>query len=275
MKIAILMATYNSADAIHIQLDSIINQTYTDWELFIHDDGSTDGTLDIIKHYQDKDYRIHKMHDENPGRGACGSFLWLLENVESEYYMFCDHDDLWLPFKIDQSYAKLLEIEKNHGSNKPICIHTDLAITDYKYNVTGSSLRKMEKARLRYGEQLKYMLVRPCVTGCTMIINKAAKTAAFPLVNGIPMHDWWIACKTLANGGIVDHLDKSTILYRQTDHNVIGAQSFSLSKKLKSLKDVIERGNRQRKFNILHFGTIAKDFWFAKLQYVIIRLLRI
>lgn len=275
MKIAILMATYNSSDAIHIQISSLQQQSYKDWDLFIHDDGSKDCTIDIIQSIAETDPRIHILNDDKKGRGACGSFMWLLEHVDSDYYMFCDHDDLWLPFKIELSINKLLSIESKVSKVTPICVHTDLAIADSKYNVTAPSLRKIEKASLKYCEQLKYMLVVPCVTGCTMIFNKAAKECAFPIVEGIQMHDWWIACKILANGGIVDHLTESTILYRQSGHNVVGAVAFSVKQKIANIAYVIRRGNLQKKFNIEHFGAVAECYWITKLKYVLIRLLKI
>ena len=51
-QVAILMATYNGAQYLPVQLDSILNQDFEDWQLLISDDGSTDGTLNILADYQ-------------------------------------------------------------------------------------------------------------------------------------------------------------------------------------------------------------------------------
>ena len=54
----ILLSTYNGEKYLAEQTDSIVNQTYTDWNLLIRDDGSTDNTVSIIKNYEEKDARI-------------------------------------------------------------------------------------------------------------------------------------------------------------------------------------------------------------------------
>ena len=60
-KIEILMATYNGEKYIKEQINSIINQTYTNWRLLIRDDGSKDKTVEIIKEYEKKDDRIKEI----------------------------------------------------------------------------------------------------------------------------------------------------------------------------------------------------------------------
>lgn len=66
--------------------------------------------VNIVK----KDSRIMLVDDEIKHRGAKKSFIWLLENIHSEYYMFSDQDDIWLPHKIESTYLKMLEVE-NEG----------------------------------------------------------------------------------------------------------------------------------------------------------------
>lgn len=65
------------------------------------------------------------MDDPIKHRGAGSSFMWLLENVESHYYMFCDQDDVWLPTKVEHTLNRIKEVELSHP-NLPILIHTDL-----------------------------------------------------------------------------------------------------------------------------------------------------
>ncbi|MFT9273881.1 MAG: glycosyltransferase, partial [Liquorilactobacillus nagelii] len=70
-KVAIMMATYNGQKYLDKQIDSILDQTYHNWELFISDDKSKDETLEILKKYQKKDSRIKKIIVNN---GVHGSF---------------------------------------------------------------------------------------------------------------------------------------------------------------------------------------------------------
>jgi rhamnosyltransferase len=104
--IAILLSTYNGENYISEQINSIINQTNSNWTLYIRDDGSSDGTLDIITRFV-TDYENIVLLDSSINIGTLESFIWLMQNVNSSYYMFCDQDDIWLPNKIDISFSEL------------------------------------------------------------------------------------------------------------------------------------------------------------------------
>ena len=102
-KIDILMATYNGEKYIVEQIDSIINQTYKNWNLLIRDDNSTDRTLEIIKNYQKKDARIRILDNNKVNLGIVKNFEKLLKISESELIMFSDQDDIWKKGKIKTS----------------------------------------------------------------------------------------------------------------------------------------------------------------------------
>ena len=100
-KIDILMATYNGEKYLVEQLDSIINQTYRNWNLLIRDDNSTDKTLEIIQNYHKKDKRIKILKDNKGNLGIVRNFEELLKSSESEFIMFSDQDDIWVENKLD------------------------------------------------------------------------------------------------------------------------------------------------------------------------------
>ena len=105
-KIDVLMATYNGEKYLREQIDSILNQTYSNINLIISDDCSTDKTQEILKEYEQKDSRvILKLHKER--FGIIKNFEYLLNQVKSDYYMLSDQDDVWLPEKIEKSFKKL------------------------------------------------------------------------------------------------------------------------------------------------------------------------
>ena len=115
-KIAILMATYNGKDYIGEQIDSLLAQSFTNWHLYIHDDGSTDGTDKVIHQYENR-YPQHISILNYPSQGgACGNFLSMLENVSADYYMFCDQDDVWLPEKIERTFERMKTAEQQHAN---------------------------------------------------------------------------------------------------------------------------------------------------------------
>ena len=126
--IAILMATYNGEKYLGEQIDSLLAQTYKDWHLYIHDDGSTDNTNAILQEYAQKHSNIHVLEYESQ-RGAMRNFLSLLQRVEADYYMFCDQDDVWLKEKVELSFEEMKRQEAA-CQGKPIIVYTDLYVTD-------------------------------------------------------------------------------------------------------------------------------------------------
>ena len=76
--IIILLATYNGAQFLFEQLESIINQTYTNWSMIVRDDGSTDNTVTIIKQYVEKDSRISLLQDDFGNLRSCQNFSKLM-----------------------------------------------------------------------------------------------------------------------------------------------------------------------------------------------------
>jgi len=108
------MATYNGEQYLRYQLDSILNQSFKDWRLLIHDDGSVDNTLSVIKEYQEKyPEKIIHLNDGMRTGGAKNNFFHLMKNATAEYIMFCDQDDFWLTTKVQKSLDKIKDIEVN------------------------------------------------------------------------------------------------------------------------------------------------------------------
>ncbi|MCF0145856.1 MAG: glycosyltransferase, partial [Eubacterium sp.] len=117
-KIIIVMAAYNGGSHIQKQIDSILAQTHTNWELWIRDDGSSDHTVDVIRSCAASDPRIHLFEDSRGNLGPQESFYTLLSGCPSaDYYAFCDQDDLWVPEKLEWA-AEMLSQEEKRGRQK-------------------------------------------------------------------------------------------------------------------------------------------------------------
>lgn len=247
--IAILLATYNSEKFLKAQLDSLFSQIYRDFILYIRDDGSTDATLQIIHEYTLHYANIQVLEDTVKGRKPIGSFMWLLEHTEADYYMFCDHDDVWLPDKIGLT---LNEMKKCEIGNlfKPVIINTDLQVVDTHLNVIHPSFWKYSKINRKILSDFNYLCVCNCFTGCTMMINKNAKHISFPISEKALMHDYWIALKVSAEGGILGFIPQATMLYRQHEMNVVGALEVGegyVANKLKSIRSVFQANKKNLK----------------------------
>ena len=96
--VSIIVASYNYARYITQTLDSLINQTYTNFEIIIIDDGSTDNSVEIIKAFEQKDSRIKLLqHKNNSNKGLSESVKFALDHSRGEWIAFCESDDYWAP----------------------------------------------------------------------------------------------------------------------------------------------------------------------------------
>ncbi|WP_351009508.1 glycosyltransferase family 2 protein [Shewanella sp. S1-58-MNA-CIBAN-0166] len=98
--VSIIMPSYNSARTIAESIDTILSQTYKNWELLITDDKSTDGSVDIIVQFAAKDRRI-KFFQNDVNLGAGGSRNRSIKEARGRYIAFLDSDDLWYSNKLD------------------------------------------------------------------------------------------------------------------------------------------------------------------------------
>lgn len=92
-KYSVIMPAYNSSKTIRRSIESVINQTYTDWELLIVDDGSTDITHNIVEEYQNDDCKIRYVFQSNKGPGIARNNG--ISKAYGEYICFLDSDDYW------------------------------------------------------------------------------------------------------------------------------------------------------------------------------------
>ena len=99
--VSIIMPNYNSERFLHETIKSVINQTYTNWELIIVDDCSTDSSLDIIKEYASQDSRIRLFENEKNMSAAYSRNLALRE-AKGKWIAFLDSDDIWYAQKLEK-----------------------------------------------------------------------------------------------------------------------------------------------------------------------------
>jgi glycosyltransferase involved in cell wall biosynthesis len=235
--IDILMATYNGEQFVKEQINSILNQTNTNWKLKIRDDGSKDNTLKILKEYQSKHPDKIEVIEDNKGNvGVINNYSLLLSRSNADYTMFCDQDDIWLPLKIEKTLQKMLETEKLN-SGKPVLVHTDMKVVDSDLNVISNSFFKYQKLNPNI-KKINNLLVQNNATGCTSMINKALKgKVKLPLSENVLMHDWFIALNA-ALFGLIEYIPQPTMLYRQHGHNSVGAKGYDLKYILEKIKRI-------------------------------------
>lgn len=272
--ISVLLATYNSSLYLRAQLDSLFSQTNQDFKLFIRDDNSTDCTLEILQEYQ-KRYlgRVYIIDNQGRSLRAYNNFVELLSNVNSDYYMFCDHDDIWLPNKIQISLNRMLELESKNP-NTPIVVHTDMKVVDQNLNVICDSFWKYSNL-LPDHTKFEEMVLCNSANGCAMMFNDKAKTVALPNVSFATMHDMLVNQSVAASNGIISAIKIPAVLYRQHIDNVVGAKKRDLKYYVHKIKNIqfllkdnvlcYKNANRIRPISIMSFlFTKIKIFIFKR-----------
>ena len=221
--IDILLATYNGEKYLKQQIDSILAQSNRNWQLSIRDDGSSDGTVKIIKDYVAKHPDKIRLIEDGCGRlGPALNFGKLLEQAAGNYVMFSDQDDIWLPNKIDLTLNAMRASEKNYP-NMPLLVHTDLKVVDAELKPIADSLWNHNKICPDTGNDLKKLIYHNVVTGCAVMINRKAVEISIPIPPQARLHDWWIALNVAKYGKII-YTSTPTVLYRQHSQNIIGAK---------------------------------------------------
>lgn len=232
MEVDILLSTYNSESFLDDLLFSLEQQTFSDWRLIVRDDGSTDGTLGLILKFEEKNQdRVLIVNNSGLNLGPKQSFAELIKHSTSEYIMFCDHDDYWLPNKIKISLQRIKEVEKSNP-DKPALVCSDLSITDKDLQITHPSFWKYARINPENVKNVYRLSINNTAVGCTIMMNRAALSISLPIPDQAVMHDWWIALR-VAQKGTIGLIEESTILYRQHPNNAIGA-SINNSKYSKS-----------------------------------------
>ena len=128
-KIDILLSTYCGEKYIAEQLASLKRQTVENWRLIVRDDGSTDGTVDLLRHFfPEIPGRIEFVDSANVNIGLMKSYEKLLRTSRSRYVMLCDQDDIWDNNKIARTMDLMKNIEAESDPGTPILVHTDLRL---------------------------------------------------------------------------------------------------------------------------------------------------
>lgn len=223
--IDILLATYNGAEFVCEQIESLFAQTYSNWRVLARDDGSTDDTAAILRRYAERHAdRFVLISDDDGNLGCTGNFNRLMEVSTAHYLALCDQDDVWLAHKLSACMDRMRAMEREHSSVTPLLVHTDLRTVDHALKTIGPSFWSYQGLNPADANDFGRLLIRNVVTGCSMLINRSLKEQALPIPAGAKVHDWWIALVAAAFGAL-GSVPTPTALYRQHGSNTTGAKA--------------------------------------------------
>lgn len=217
--VSVCMATYNGERYLRQQIDSILAQLGEEDELIVSDDGSDDGTLDIIRSYADPRVRI--LSNEK-GRGVNGNFETAVSHAKGDWLFLSDQDDVWLPGKVKACVEALQDAD---------CVVHDCIVTDGEGNPTAESFFELRGS----GPGFWKNLYRNSYLGCCMAFRRDVLRYALPYPEHLPVfQEGWIASLAEIKGK-VRFIPFKGILFRRHGGNA----SFTANKSRFTLRKQI------------------------------------
>lgn len=210
-KISVVMCTYNGAKYLVEQLDSICAQTYSNIEIIIVDDCSTDTTFEILRDYQSKDPRI-QIFQNAENMGFVQNFSKAISLTTGAYIALADQDDLWKPHKLD----KFTNDIQGH-----LLIYSDAILINDKGQPLNRQLTRPNH-NLVSGHCNQAFLFKNCVSGTTLMFKRELLTHILPIPN-VSFHDIWIAF-IASSLGTICYTDEAMIYYRRHENQVTNTQ---------------------------------------------------
>ena len=209
--ISVCVTTYNGAEFIEAQLRSILAQLSKADEVIVSDDGSTDGTLEIIRGLQDKRIRIL----EHPHVGVTRNFYAAMDAAKGEYIFLADQDDVWLEKKVSRCVELLRDFD---------LVVTDAKVTDSELHVVEESLFAVLKSR----EGLWKNWFACTFYGSTMAFRRSVLESARPYPSEATIaHDWWIGMVAEMTGKVC-FVKEPYVLYRRHEGTMTQVNRKSL-----------------------------------------------
>ena len=229
-KISIITPSYNSEIFIEECINSVITQSYMDWEMIIVDDCSTDNSRELILKFAKEDNRIKTIFlDENVGAAEARNVA--IRQAKGKYIAFLDSDDIWKSDKLE----KQIEFMKNNN--------IAFSFTSYQsMSEDGMEKYSVIKApkKMTYHSYLRNTLI-----GCLTVIIDREKTGDFEMPNIRSSHDMALWLLIMKRGFLAYGLNENLAYYRIVSNS-------NTSKKWKAAKEVWDVYRKVEKLNIMY-----------------------
>lgn len=199
--ISVCLATYNGAEHLREQIDSIVAQLLPGDEFLVADDASKDETLSILRGYEP----VLSLVATDRAGGVVANFSRLLMAASRDIVVFSDQDDVWLPGRLECIRRELLNADM---------VQLDGVIVDAYLHSSGSTISSVVGVRNGFWQNLW----RNSFVGCCLAFRRRAFLDAWPLPQYIHMHDWYLGLIAALFGKIV-RVPQVYLLYRRHGAN--------------------------------------------------------
>ena len=254
LRLSVALCTYNGAEFLREQLDSIASQTRHPDEVVVRDDGSVDGTVGVLEEFAAEAPFPVRLLPSGVNLGYVKNFEAVIAACTGDLIALSDQDDVWLPHK-------LATLEKALGSDeRALLAFSDAALVGSGLEPLGQTvwervgLDARAKAGFERGGADSPVLRGLYVTGATVCFRASLVELALPI--DLPhWHDGWLTLAAAAYGRVVA-VDEPLVLYRQHDRNVLGAKprAGQLKRTLAVVRMAVE-GKRAAR---LHLSNVAQ-----------------
>lgn len=219
--ISVCMATYNGARFIKEQLNSILSQISANDEVIISDDGSTDGTLEIIMGYNDSRIRLFHHISNNAFSNhekTAANFENALMQAKGDYIFLSDQDDIWLRNKVAvcMEYLKKFDFIV-HGKTYIDGYNHILAINDSKFE--------------KIPNNWFFLAMHMTLYGCCYAFSRKILDIALPFPDKVVGHDHWLSVISVRFYSVF-FVKEPLILYRLHSDSVSHGKSLSFFEKV-------------------------------------------
>lgn len=205
--ISIAMTTYNGEKYLQEQINSILNQTYKEYELIICDDCSSDSTWEIIINNKKNDTRIYGYRNER-NIGFINNFEKAINLCSGEYIALSDQDDIWT--------SDHLEVLVNNIDNASLICSNALLVDNngLSHNKTMHDILNLSNLNLNEKTIAFFIFYNNFIQGSSSLFKKNLLIHACPFPASTRYHDHWLALNAVMENRII-YLNRVTLLYRQ------------------------------------------------------------
>ena len=245
--VSVIMPAYNAERYIAESIQSVLDQSYGNWELVVVDDGSTDKTAETVQRFAARDSRVNYIFQENSGQGKARNTG--IESSSGALIAFLDADDLWLPEKLERQVQSLIDTKADVVYSDITIIYEgdiDLGLTEFP-TATGET----EGIRM-----FDLLLIENRIPVASVILRKEIFNVAGPFeesrtYQGCEDYDLWL--KLAAHGALFYGMPEKLVKYRRHSTAMTHKESKVLKPMLRVIRRQIDNGNlneKQKRFRI-------------------------